>query len=104
MRVRKNESVNESTISSRTLSGLFRTLKNDHPNTYVAKWSEGMIWKGDLVLRNLGFSLSPDKTEMSIYNINTKEKQNIHSVNEFVPALEKLGVSDAEISNITHYL
>ena len=107
----------ESTVSARTLSALFRSLKNEHPNTTVAKQSSGMIWKDDVVLhiRNagwnesgnwieLGFSLSPDKSQLTIYDTNSCKKETITSVDQFQEALESLGVRESVIDSITYYL
>lgn len=107
----------EGTVSARTLSGLFRSLKNDHPNTTVAKQSSGMIWKGDVLLHirnagwnesgdwiDLGFSLSPDKSQLTVYETKSGKKEIVTSVNQFQEALESLGVRASVIDSITRYL
>ena len=107
----------EGAVRARTLSGLFRSLKNEHPNTSVAKQSSGMVWKGDVVLhtRNagwnepgdwieLGFSLSPDKSQLSIYETYSGKKERVTNVNQFQEALRSLGVHESVIDNIIHYL
>lgn len=107
----------EGTVSARTLSGLFRSLKNDHPNTTVAKQSSGMVWKGDVLLHirnagwnesgdwiDLGFSLSPDKSQLTVYETKSGKKEIVTSVNQFQEALESLGVRASVIDSITRYL
>jgi hypothetical protein len=107
----------EGTVSARTLSGLFRSLKNEHPNTTVAKQSSGMIWKGDVLLHirnagwnesgdwiDLGFSLSPDKSQLTVYETKSGKKEIVTSVNQFQGALESLGVRASVIDSITRYL
>ena len=116
-RMNENRKCYEGTVSARTLSALFRSLKNDHPNTTVAKQSSGMIWKDDVVLhiRNagwnesgnwieLGFSLSPDKSQLTVYDTNSGKKEIITSVDQFQEALESLGVRASVIDSITYYL